>query len=392
MSDTQVSSGWIIICRLGQQFVPPPDETTDEDRVKSKQQRLAEEQEDLISKAVSGYAADGVPDWGDGGDDPAVHGDVLAKSRTSDAFWKVMSDGSIVAFVDEILHFILAKYNKSTILRMRELLLDVIPGFQFKVTPQPESMQMPSTPEGPTKPEKKKMRIETGIASDPDDTSPDFFLEAGLLYDQEDPGLGKGKPTKGKRIKSGLRLRVGDFGIFEVDLKNKELRFTMSIPEATPDELYQIRMNQDEFVVSWGKQFVAFRSTGIMLKGDLLGFAGPWAMWPKTVTSTLLHDIELSEQQMKPVAEWKEDGTGIKFKKSVYLGNSEELAVLQSFIDNVYSIDAEALKSHFHTYTPPPSPVTGNSPALQAILEATGALTEDTAISTMLSDVIDTQV
>lgn len=387
-SDTPVSSGWVILCRLDYPSVGKSAKKIDEDRTKSKEKKLAEEQEDLISKAVGGYEPDGIPDWGWGdGEDPAVYGEILAKSRTSEGFQKILSDGSIVNFVDAILHFVLAKYNKAAILRAKQLILDIIPGFYFNITPV-EDIQLPKIPDSAQKPDKRKMRIEAGIAPDPEDNILDFFLEAGLLFDRDDPGYGKSTDTTGKRIQRGLRVRIGDFAIFEIDVENKEIRLTSDVPGVDPTDLYQIRLNQSEFVVSWGKQFMSFRDDGILLKGDLIGLAGPWAMWSKTITSSLLHNTELSRDQMQPVAEWKEDGTGIKFNKSVYFGDNEELAVLQSFIKDVYDVDKKALGLHFHTYTPP-ALVTLTSPALQLAFKATDLLTEDPAISKMLSDVFD---
>jgi hypothetical protein len=232
------------------------------------------------------------------------------------------------------------------------------------------------------------MRLEAGLAPDPENNLIDLFLEAGLLFEMDDPGYGRSQTTTGKKVKKGLRFRIGDFGILEFDTVNKELRLTINVEDAPPTDLYQIRLNQEEFVISWGQQFISMRSDGILLKGDLLGFAGPWAMWPAAITNSLLHNTTLTEDQMRPIAEWKEDGTGIKFSKSVYFGNNEELAVLQSFIDNVYDVDKEALKTHIHTYVPP-ALVTGTSPALQVVFEVTGVLTEDAAISQMLSDVLD---
>lgn len=387
ISDTPVSSGWIILCRIDEPPVKKSTKETDEDRTKSKEQKLAEEQEDLISKAVGGYAPDGVPNWGSEDDAPSVYGEILAKSRTSEGFQKILSDGSILNFVDAILHFVLTKHNKAAILRAKQLILDIIPGFYFNIIPA-EDVQLPEVPDSAKKPDKRKTRLEAGLSPDPETQIIDFFLEAGLLFDRDDPGYGKSQKTNSKKIKSGLRLRIGDFGVLEVDVDNKEIRLTVDVPDALPTDLYQIRLNQSEFVISWGKQFMSFRDDGILLKGDLLGFAGPWAMWSKAITDPLLHNMTLSESQMKPVVEWKEDGTGIKFKKSVYFGNDEELAVLQSFIDNVYDVDKEALKNHFHTYAPP-AVVTGTAPALQAIFEVTGALTEDPVISQILSDVMD---
>jgi hypothetical protein len=388
ISDTPVSSGWIILCRLDEKKIPLVGPLAlDKDRTKSKEQRYAEEQEDLISKAVGGYAIDGVPDWGEGEGDPPVYGEILAKSRTSNAFQKVLSDGSIINFVDEILHLVLAKYGSAAILRAKQIICDVVPGFGFKVVPQ-KDIQLPNVPDKAQKVEKTKTRLETWLSSDSDNDLLDFFLEAGLLFDKDDPGYGKSVDTKGQKIKRGLRLRIGDFAIFEIDNENNEIRLTSEPPGATPDDLYQIRWTVgQEFVISWGKQFISFRDDGILLKGTLLGFAGPWAMWSKTVTDLLRHNTELDRDQMKPVCEWKEDGTGIKFNKSVYFGDNEELAVLQSFIDTVYSTDKEALKVHFHTYAPP-AVVTGTAPALQAILEATDALLIDPVISNVLSDVI----
>jgi len=382
-SDTRVNSGWVILCRIDTPRLPKPGE---ENLEKSIEQQLAEEQENLIKTAVGGYEPDGIPDWGGGWDEPPTYGEILAKSRTSQGFSKVMSDGSMINFVDQILHIVLSKHNKAAIFRMKQLILDVIPGFFLNVTPKDQVDVQPEAPTEATSPNKKKVIIESGIAPDPEDNLIDFFMEAGILKQMDDPGYGKSVDTQGKKIKRGGRVRIRDFAIFESDIENKELRLTFQIPGTAPTDLYQIRANTSEFVISWGKQFFAIRDSGIMMKGDLLGFAGPWAMWSKMTTEPLMHNTELSEDQMQPICEWKEDAPagGIKFLKSVYFGQNEEPAVLQSFIDNVYTKEMDLIRDHFHSYSPP-AVVTGTSPALQAGLLVLDALLDPPLVSDILS-------
>jgi len=382
-SDTKVNSGWVILCRIDTPRLPVPGE---ENLEKSVEQQLANEQEDLIKTAVGGYETDGVPDWGSGGDDSPVYGEIMAKSRTSEGFSKVMSDGSMINFVDHILHFILSKHNKAAIFRMKQLILDVIPGFFLNITPKDTTDVQPEAPTEASSPDKKKVILESGLAPDPEDNLIDFFMEAGILKQMDDPGYGKSADTQGKKIKRGGRLRIRDFAILESDIENKELRLTLQIPEADPTDLYQIRANASEFVISWGKQFFAMRDSGIVMKGDLLGFAGPWAMWSKTATETLMHNTELTEAQMEPICEWKEDAPagGIKFLKSVYFGQNEEPAVLQSFIDNVYTKEMDLIRDHFHAYSPP-AVVTGTSPALQAGFLVLDILLDPPLVSNILS-------
>jgi hypothetical protein len=60
-------------------------------------------------------------------------------------------------------------------------------------------------------------------------------------------------------------------------------------------------------------------------------------------------------------------GAGIRFKKSVYFGSKGELAVLKSFVDEIYKSDLNALRTHVHGYSPPAT-VTLVSPNLAVSL------------------------
>lgn len=356
---TGVRQGPVILCRINSPAIPDKDS---ENLEKSVAERLAEDEENLISNAVGGYERDGIPDWGDVGDrNPLSVGDARLKGRTSDSFTNITPDGSIVQFVSELLHFILASRNNAAILRLQELLLDVVPGFQFKIGGVTD--RRTKKPDGPTRIDDKKVRLSSFLSSDPEDLDLDFGILMGALDPNEDPGNGKSKSTSGKRFDRGARIRLGNMGVFEIDLDQEEIRLTLN--KSGPG-LYQMRVNKEEAVFSWGDQFVAFRDEGLLVKADMIGVGGPWAMWSPQTVAGFSHDVQPDEQTFQPMVEWKEspDGSGIKFGRSVYFGSEEEPAILQGYIDTYLTPQIDLLSGHQHNTTTPGAPTGPMFPSL----------------------------
>jgi hypothetical protein len=373
-----VRQGPIILCRINPPAIPNKDK---ENLGKSVLQLLAEEEENLIANAVQGYQPDGIPDWGRVEDrNPLSIGDIQTRSRTSEAFSQITPDGSIINFVNELLHLVLASRKSAAILRMKELFMDVIPGFRLNVgeVSDPEIQK----PDAPKRIEDKKVRLESFLASDPEEPNTlDFGALLGALNPNDDPKFGQSQATRGKRFKRGGRIRLGDLGVFEVDLDQNEIRFTLSRSDAPG--LYQIRLNKEEAVFSWGSQFVSFRDEGLLIKADMIGLAGPWGMWSPETVAGFTHDVQPDEQTFQPIAEWKTSAgeSGIKFSRSVYFGSKEEPAILEGYIDTFLKPQLELLGAHTHNVTAVGAPTGPMLPPITVL----NSLIQEPTVDTYLS-------
>lgn len=354
-------TNWLIMGRI-----LVPEKFIQDDDEKSKEQRILEDHRRLIGQYVSGendagVGDSGVPRYRNEDDDPLGFGDAEIRSRTSGAFVRADSSGSILAVVSNILCMVMDTFRLGILHRCKQYLLDVVPGFRLKIH-SPKKQDTPKVPEkaeSSTQPE--RLKVEATLASDPEKDQIDFDLEAGALRDIDDPNLGKGRAseTKPYKIKRGMRIRIGDFGIFEIDNDVDELRLSFSYGE-TSEALYQLRFGPKEATLSWGlNQFISLTDDGLLIKAKKIGLAGPWVMWDPTKVDTFKHNLDLAATEWSPVCRWDASQTvpGLRFEKSVYFGDKGEPAITQSYLDSVLTPLTTALDAHVHNII---TPIPGN--------------------------------
>jgi hypothetical protein len=354
--------GWIIVCR-----VPLAQAPIENGAEKTVLELLAEEQEQFQDYALGKSDTENLPNYGDPNEEfTPVHGDVIMKSRETETQVRTFSDGSLIHFVSNILYAAFLAAKNALVFTARQITVNIVPGFIFKVFTEKQD-DTSKIDDSPTPQDKAPVRLEASLSSDSDKpTDRDFAVEAGGLRDADDLKFGRSKKTLNQTIKRGARIQLRKFGTLEVDNELNEVRLTVSKDGSNAaSNLYQLRFNEDEAVISWGKdQFISLNSEGLFIKAKTIGFGGPWVMWDPAKVATFTHDKTPSP--LDPLCEWYQGsmGAGIRFKKSVYFGSKGELAVLKSFVDEVYKSDVQALMTHVHGYVPPASTVTLVSPDL----------------------------
>jgi hypothetical protein len=217
------------------------------------------------------------------------------------------------------------------------------------------------------------MTVEATLASDPNKNRVDFDLEAGALRDIDDPLLGKGRAsdTKPYKIKRGARLRLGDFGILEVDNDEAEARLSFAFG-TDPASLYQMRFNQKEATLSWGlQQFISLTDDGLLIKAKAIGLAGPLVMWDPAKTATFMHNQDLTETDWAAVIRWDATQTnpGLRIDKSIYFGDKGEPAVTKPYLDQVFLNFVDLNDKHTHIASGFGAPTGTPIVPLKAIIE-----------------------
>lgn len=359
--------GYVILGRvLAPQSDPP------EDSEKTPEELRAESASTLVG--AFGDKPTQVPNYRKLTDEPLIPGDVIMKRKDKvKSFLGLYSDGSIVVDTDQILSFLFSSFDGSFNLRAEELNFELVPGIKLNAVHKDMGQQKVITHDkllsnyndGATESdrENKKLNIKVDVQSDPDG-SPDLYLEGGQCSSNGDWKNGKSPRTSGKALENGFKVRFGSFADLEVDIPNKEIRVSMFIPP-TSSQIFQLRMNPDEFVLMRGDQFISFNDDGIFLKGKMIGIAGPWTMWSEADLAQFKQDsMPKTRSDGKPflssVCEWTgADPTkqGIKFTRSVYFGSKEEPAILQGFLADTYTQDLQTLMSHTHNII---TPIPGN--------------------------------
>jgi hypothetical protein len=378
-------TGWYI---LGRGPFSPRGED-DGDTTKTPEELQAEQTPESERKKAQGGTLDTAPNYRAKSEEPILPGDVLIQHRTwppediptaNPSFMGFYRDGSIVIDAG-LLSLLLSNSNGAARLRCERLGLEVIPGLSFdmgmvdpttgKVVVDTSKAENTSFTAGvsDTTREKEKVRVNGYFFSDPDDEGnslypipPDLLFEAGRCKETGDWKNGISPRTKDKKLGRGFKFRFYDFLDFEIDIENKELRLTIYDPDnpAPAGSPFQFRLNPDEAVLTKGAQFISFQEKGIFLKGQLLGFAGPWTMWSEADTAKFSHDsMPQTRVNGKPflstVCEWKDDilAPGVKFTTSAFFGQNEEPAVLQSFLTDTYARDMRDLAIHTHNIITP---------------------------------------
>lgn len=364
---------WVILGR-----VPTPVTATQQaegDLEKTTDELAAEQLADLKLQLAQGSNLDGLPNYRPKSERPLLPGDVSIKHTGTASSVTTYADGSFVVDTGGILTAMFSTVEDLLGLRMERLHAEIVPGAELDVgLINPSLGQVPASQPSSeytagvtdVSKERKKLRGTLLFQSDPDGTVPDCLVEAGRCQEIGDWGNGISSRTVSAKLSTGLKVRLGDFADFEIDLKNKEIRLTVVDPNNptrfTPAP-FQVRMNPDEFVLTRGTQFISFRDEGIFLKGDVVGLAGPWTMWSQADLATFTHQSVPATRVdgkpfLDPVCDWKDDplAPGIKVVTSAYFGQNEEPAVLQKFLTDHYKKDIAGLLQHTHTSSTPGSP------------------------------------
>lgn len=358
--------GWIIICRI-----PLPQAPVENGIEKTVSELLAEEQEQFQDYALGKSDTENLPSYNDPEEEfTPVHGDVVMKSRETDTSVRIFSDGSLIHYVSNILYSAFLAAKNALVFTARQITFNIVPGFVFKVFT--EKMDDTSkVDDSPTPQDKEPIRLESSLSSDPDKPADrDFAVEAGTLRDADDLRFGQSAKTKGQSMKRGARIQLRKFGTLEVDNELNEVRLTLSKEGSGANNLYQLRFNEDEAVISWGSdQFISLNANGLFIKAKTIGFGGPWVMWDPAQVATFTHDKTPSP--LDPMCEWYKgaSGVGIRFKKSVYFGQKPDVPVLKSFVDQVYKPQIEGLSKHTHLGVMPGPSSTSNSPTVDAAVQ-----------------------
>ena len=370
-------TNWIIMGRI-----VAPDKSVPSDNEKSEEQRLLEEHRKLIGQYISGETTSGTnddasPNYRSEDEDPLGVGDAEIRSRSKGNFVRCDSSGSILAVVSNILCTVMDTFKNGLLHRCSQYLLDVIPGFRFKVTAsaQQNAPGVPTSATPSTQPE--HTTVEATLASDPSKNQVDFDLEAGALRDIDDPMLGKGRASKTVpyKIKRGARLALGQFGILEVDNEMDELRISFVYGADPTVELYQMRFNPKEATLSWGlNQFISLTDDGLLIKAKSIGLAGPLVMWDPLKTATFMHNQDLTKTDWAAVIRW--DNTkaepGLRIDKSIYFGDKGDPAVTKGYLDNVVDLMLTMEDAHTHQVTmigaPTGAPIIPMKPVIQPFL------------------------
>lgn len=361
--------GPIILCRIPGP-VPPP---TDKDDQKNLDQLLAEQAEALQAAALGISTSSGIPSFSPQNGDLLGDGEAFIESKTSGARFGTYSDGSLLMRSSKILFAALLAAKQAAVITAKRFFLNIVPGFVLKIYTT-DKQKNPQVGSQADKVKDPVVRLEASLASDPaNPKTRDLAVEAGGLRESDDLDTGQSKASAGKKLTRGLRLALGDFGLIEADNTVKELRLTVPKQGDVAGRLHQMRINQNEVVLSWGDQFLMLNDSGFFIKANSIGFAGPWVMWDPAKTAQFTNKD--TPAPLNPTCEFVTGarGPGIKFNENVYFGSGayfgkkSEPAVLQSFVTQIYAQDIGALIKHVHGYTPP-AVVTLISPDLAAQL------------------------
>jgi hypothetical protein len=297
----------------------------------------------------------------------------VMRSRESGAFVRADSSGAILAVVSNILCTIMDSFKGGLLQRCSQYILDVIPGFRFKISSEPDqnAPKVPSQATSSTKP--KKMKIEGTLASDPGIDRIDFDFEAGALRDIDDPLLGQGRAsdTKPYRMKRGLRTRFGDFGVFEIDNDKDELRISFTYGADPKVDMYQMRFNPKEATLSWGlDQFISLTDDGLLIKAKSIGLAGPLVMWDPHKTATFMHNQDITKTDWAAVIRWDNTKTepGLRIDKSIYFGEKGDPAITKPYIDTVLKLALTTIDSHIHSTSSPGAPTGPMNPPVSSVV------------------------
>jgi len=361
--------GWIILARVPMPVAP------NDDAQKSLSQILAKAEQDMKVEPQTGVA--NKPSFQGEQEHVPTFGDILMRSRVSDAMMGIFSDASVILKSAQILYVGLLSRFRAAVITAGRLIINVIPGFSLKIWDVPKKSMQTVGNEAQQQDETVK-RLEMSFATNPPDstkpaseTDRDVTLFAGGLKEWDDFGYGQSALASGKKMTRGIQMKIRDFGMFESDHDVREMRVTYLKDQTQSPGLFQFRINSDEVVLSWGDQFMSLNKDGLFFKAKVIGFGGPWVMWDPAVVKTFTHDKSPSDQT--PICEWfqgtAKSGPGIKFSKSVYFGgngvfqknayfgSSEKAAVLETFLTDVYAKDLQKLMAHTHGFTPPTGPV-----------------------------------
>lgn len=353
-------SGPIIICKIPV-AVPPSD-----DAQQSLSQILAKAEQDMLSDLSAPQTGTANKPSFQQGDVVPTFGDVLIRSRVSNAMFGIFSDASMILKATNLLFFGLLSRFRAAVITSGRLIVNVIPGFVLKVLDIPKG-KAPKVGTEPEQTDERVVRLESSLSSDP--TKPadrDVAVEMGGLRDWDDTGTGASQTSMGQKITRGLRMKVRNFGLFESDNELGEMRVTYLQDVREKQGVYQFRINKDEVALSWGDQFMLLNKDGFFIKAKLIGLGGPWAMWDPGVVQGFTH--RTSPSDLTPICEWTtsgKSGPGIKFAKNVYFdgdgvflkhayfGPKGEPAVLKSFLTQVYMSEMVNVSTHVHGFTPP---------------------------------------
>jgi hypothetical protein len=341
--------GWKIVGK----YRTPKTTTESDEQKKTTAERIAEEQ-DWLNSILTGKSLDTSPSYREDGEEPLLEGEVALKSLVNNSSVSIFNDGSIVSKITDALLWLLSKSKSAALLSAKRFIIRCIPGVKIEM-----GLKETGETQNPDTTVKPKVALTAGIASDPAKPKEvDFFLEMGDI-DPKAAQYGESLKTQKQALVRGLKFLMKNFSIAEADNDKGEIRLTYLQSAEKKDPLgnpFQVRMNEDEIVLSWGSQFISFTSTGLMIKADRLGLAGPIDMWSPEEVAKFSHQTGFPDPLVPdPVTiEWHPEGLnpGIRITKSVYFGQNKEPALLESFVEKRYKFDWDQYFQHTHQAGP----------------------------------------
>lgn len=342
--------GWKIVGK----FRAPQVRKESNEQQQTVAQRIAEEQAWLNSILTRSNLSDQTNYLKDD-EEPLLEGEVALRSLINESSVTIFNDGSIVGRITDALLFFMSKIKGIALLSAKRLILRLIPGVKVDV-----GLQETGETQNPDTTTKPKVKATVTLASDPDKPEEqDVFLEVGDL-DKNAERYGASNKTRQQILSRGLRFIMEKFSIAEVDNDRGEMRLTYIQSEEKKDPKgnpFQIRINDDEVVLSWGEQYLSLTDTGLMIKANRIGLAGPVDMWDPAQVAAFSHrDGFPSVMTPDPVTlKWYAEGQppGLLCTKSIYFGDSKEPALLKNFIDQYMKNVWAPLMSHTHPVAAP---------------------------------------
>ncbi len=351
--------GWKIIGK----YRTPKNKGEKEEETLTIAERIAEEQ-DWLNSILTGRSLDAGPSYRKSGEDPVLEGEVALKSLINNSLVSIFNDGSILARVTNALLLLISKTKNTILFSAKRLIFRGIPGIKVDA-----GLKEKGENQNPDTTVKPKVSVTAALSSDPAKPKEiDFFLEAGDV-DPKTAQYGASLKTQGQALVRGLKFLMKNFSIAEADNDKGEVRLTylQSAEKQDPEKKpFQVRMNEDEVVLSWGSQFISLTSAGLMIKANRIGLAGPIDMWDPSAVLGFKQEIGFPDPLVPdPVTiEWYAEGqpAGIRISKSVYFGGEEEPSILKGFVNDRYVKDMQAIFEHTHV-----SPTSGGTTSPMAL-------------------------
>lgn len=344
-------------------------------------------------------------------EEPDLLGEVSLRNRLTRSFVKLISDGSLVGYVSNILFAFFSATKDALVVRCSRLIFQ---GSGLGVNhglPDPGASVTPN----PTPP---KISTDINYAYDPDRvTDIDIAVDLGAIDKNKEPqptyavsdyinlATDIGRPTgetpePSSSLTRGVRMLLRKLGLLEIDLWKNELRLS-SLSGTPPAQARQFRMNDDEFAIEWNQHifamdangfsvrdavgnFMLFKAGEFFLKASKIGLCGPVSLWDYVTEGAQFLRTNGYPDPDRQALLWDSTGTsgpGLYFKQDVYFGDEGQPAILKGLFDEHYSLVWDALATHFHSTSSPGSPT---GPMTAPALDTLNGLTLNSTVITDL--------